>query len=229
VIEDDLEVALRFRWQRLDRRVELRLSKRGREMLNKAKEDGTRIPRDTWIEGTAYGFAGVRELLPEEPGVYLVEAFHTKGSCMPDSGSVSKEVFHELIDVFETRDEEARDGYDQFRGQDLLWFYVGMAGNLRRRFSQHEQRASALIAGLSDAMAADDLVLRVSILRDAAIVFEGVESDPGLDSDLGRVLFEHAALAAYRRESPNARFLNVEKLARTDSSEDSDDSPIRAK
>jgi hypothetical protein len=106
-----------------------------------------------------------------------------------------------LIEAFARIDE---------REQESLWFYVGMSSNLKRRFEGHEQQASALMRHLNDTIGAEDSWLRVSVQLGHWMKHAGEAAPVDMSSSLVRVLFEHAAIADYRRQHPDTPLVNIE-------------------
>jgi hypothetical protein len=203
-------VEVGFLWEQLTASVDVRFTAEGQTHHNELASRGMHIPRNELHKYVTYSFKAVRNAVGTEPGIYLVEAFHTEGRPMPDPGSIPKEYFSEVVDYY--ADLKADPQHEEPRGEDALWFYIGMAGNLKQRFEQHEQRASALMRALKETIAAEDLWMRVSLQRGQSVRYAGETGDTDMSSDLVRVLFEHAAIADYRRENPETPLINIEKM-----------------
>jgi len=203
-------LGVRYEWEALDPLVGLRFTKEGLARLKAEAKLGRRVPPEERWEARTYSFAEVREVAGQEPGIYLIEAFHTQGRPAARPGDMPNEVWSEVVDA-STEELEDLDR-EEWRGEDPLWFYIGMANNLHRRFNEHEQKASGLRRGLRDAGKAVDLVMTVSLQRAPTLVVGGTAVAADFSSDLVRVLFEHAAIAEYRQRHPEREFLNVENV-----------------
>ncbi len=78
-------VELDFRWEPVPARVELRPRSCPRKLVRQAAAEGNRVLPEERHKALTYSFAAVRELLPAEPGIYLVEAFHAAGYFASES------------------------------------------------------------------------------------------------------------------------------------------------
>jgi hypothetical protein len=199
-----------FQWEPLAARVDIRLRAGGRKIIEAAGRRGERIPFNERHKVETYSFEAVRQAVTTKPGVYLIEAFHNEGRPVPDPASMSKEYWSEAVDYYTERNSDP--DYEEPLGQDPLWFYIGMTGNLKNRFKKHEQRASALMRALQATTTADDVWMRVSLQCDQSIDYAGAPGNVVLTSDLVRVLFEHAGIADYRQQNPQTPMVNIENL-----------------
>lgn len=203
-------VEVRFEWKRLAPWVDVRFTDEGKRRFDEAASNGVRIPPDERHELLTYSFSEVRKAMDSEPGVYLVEAFHTDREPLPDPGSMTRADWREVADHYHELNSDPT--YEEPQGGDPLWFYIGMAGNLKERFEDHEQSGSALMRELQRTVAAEDAWMRVSIQRDQEVIYSGQPEPVDLCKDLVRVLLEHAAIADYRRENPDTPMVNIEKV-----------------
>jgi hypothetical protein len=201
-----------FEWRQLPGYVSLRLTTEGRRHFADAAAKGEPLGLISREDVQAYSFERIRSQLKHgSPGIYLVEAFHTAPRPMPNAGSMSKADYHELVDHYSELDADP--DYEPPSAQDPLWFYIGVSGDLRARFGQHEQKASGLRRAFAQSVDANDLEIVVSIQVNHTLRLSGQHHPPNLKSDLVRVLFEHAALADYREERPDTPMINEEALA----------------
>ena len=201
-----------FRWERLTAHVDIRWTARGKKLVEAAGKRGRRVPLNERHKVLAYSFSAVRQTVMAEPGIYLIEAFHTEGRPGPDPGSMPKEYWSEVVDYYTEMNSDP--DYNEPIGQDPLWFYIGMTRNFEERFKEHEQRASALTRTLQTTTTADDVWMRVSLQRGQCIKYAGNSGKVDLSSDLVRVLFEHAGIADYRQQHPQTPMVNIEKALR---------------
>jgi hypothetical protein len=201
---------VRFQWKRLPARVDVRPKAGWREKLEEAVREGQPIPSDSGHEVLTYSFKEVHRAIQRGSGVYLVEAFHTDGGPLPNPGSTRRKFWSEVVDAYQEADDD-RD-YEPPHGRDPLWFYDGRSVDLKRRFEEHEQKSSALFRHVTETVSAEDSWLCVSLQHDQRITYGGELGSVDLDSDLVRVLLEHAGIADYRREHPVTPMVNMEKI-----------------
>lgn len=104
---------------------------------------------------------------------------------------------------------------DEPREREPTWFYIGMSDNLRDRFREHERGSSALMRKLNEYLRGEDASLHVSLQREQSICHAGETGSVDLTSSVVRILFEHAAIAAYRHDNPRMQMVNVERRNRS--------------
>jgi len=184
-----------FRWERLTAPVEVRFKAGGRAAVEAAGREGRRLGPDERSEVLRFSFKEVRRSIEAEPGVYLVEAF--QAGARPA-----------LADEAELNSDPSWE--DEPREREPLWFYIGMSGNLRQRFTAHEGGRSELMRKLNEYLGGEDASLHVSLQRGQSISHSGEPRRVDLGSSIVRMLFEHAAIADYRHCNPGTPMVNID-------------------